>query len=449
MANPTEEEMMADLAAADTAGDTQLAQHIAGQIKAARAPAPVESPGLLKRGAQLVGSMVLPAHGSLLDPILPNALNEYRAPPLPKPPPLSPQRPGESDYDYGLRTFNEEMNWSRSPEGMRGLEAIVGYTTPRGTLGAPVPTPSPGGGLTGALKRLAERAALRSTNADRTAYRKAFKNSPEAAQEAGRFLLNEDVPLRSPQAMREGLQEIMTQEGPQVGALTQKADQAGVTFDLRKAATAAMKARDVADLAKNTEHRAIYDRVQAFLQDQIAQHGDKVPPSTAHDIRMQLDRLANWDQTKTKEAVDAWRAVRGEVSDELGGTMVRAGLGTAWDATNKRFGQAAKLEPMAKIGSERREGNRWGSPSEKGAAIAGGVAAAMHNPIAGLALPAATFAANRYGMPVTARAADALAGVLGRVGPINPTAAPRLTPGAVLLQRLGLGPAPAAAEEER
>lgn len=35
---PTESEMMQDLAAADAAGDTQLAQHIVGLIKAARAP---------------------------------------------------------------------------------------------------------------------------------------------------------------------------------------------------------------------------------------------------------------------------------------------------------------------------------------------------------------------------------------------------------------------------
>lgn len=41
---PTEAEMMADLAAADAAGDTQLAQHIAGLIKQARS-APAAAPG--------------------------------------------------------------------------------------------------------------------------------------------------------------------------------------------------------------------------------------------------------------------------------------------------------------------------------------------------------------------------------------------------------------------
>lgn len=49
----TEAEMMADLAAADAAGDTALAQHIAGRIKAMRAPPPVP-PGVgesIARGA--------------------------------------------------------------------------------------------------------------------------------------------------------------------------------------------------------------------------------------------------------------------------------------------------------------------------------------------------------------------------------------------------------------
>jgi hypothetical protein len=47
MADPTEAEMMADLRAADAAGDTDLAQHIASRIKAARGPqmAPSHTPG--------------------------------------------------------------------------------------------------------------------------------------------------------------------------------------------------------------------------------------------------------------------------------------------------------------------------------------------------------------------------------------------------------------------
>src|ERR1700742_277025 len=49
---PTEAEMMADLDAADKAGDTQLAQHIAGQIRTARSAQPTKTESFLRGGAQ-------------------------------------------------------------------------------------------------------------------------------------------------------------------------------------------------------------------------------------------------------------------------------------------------------------------------------------------------------------------------------------------------------------
>jgi hypothetical protein len=48
----TEAEMMADLAAADSAGDTALAQHIAGKIKAQRAAQPTKTESALRGAAQ-------------------------------------------------------------------------------------------------------------------------------------------------------------------------------------------------------------------------------------------------------------------------------------------------------------------------------------------------------------------------------------------------------------
>src|ERR1700686_5303535 len=55
---PTESEMMADLAAAHAAGDGQLAQHIAGQIKAARAPPSIlESMGRGAAGPNTIAAM--------------------------------------------------------------------------------------------------------------------------------------------------------------------------------------------------------------------------------------------------------------------------------------------------------------------------------------------------------------------------------------------------------
>lgn len=49
---PSENEMLADLDAADKAGDSQLAQHIAGQIKASRVAGPSAQESLLRGGAQ-------------------------------------------------------------------------------------------------------------------------------------------------------------------------------------------------------------------------------------------------------------------------------------------------------------------------------------------------------------------------------------------------------------
>jgi hypothetical protein len=62
----TEEEMMQDLAAADAAGDDQLAQHIAGRIKAARQP----QPGLASRALRFLGTPFSESINGHPDPLL-------------------------------------------------------------------------------------------------------------------------------------------------------------------------------------------------------------------------------------------------------------------------------------------------------------------------------------------------------------------------------------------
>jgi hypothetical protein len=62
----TEDEMMSDLAAADAAGDDQLAQHIAGRIKAARQP----QPGLASRALQFLGTPFSESINGHPDPLL-------------------------------------------------------------------------------------------------------------------------------------------------------------------------------------------------------------------------------------------------------------------------------------------------------------------------------------------------------------------------------------------
>src|SRR5713226_7991516 len=60
----TEDEMMADLASADAAGDTQLAQHIAGQIKAARTPPPGKMEAFGRGVTKGVGDRIIAGLGA-------------------------------------------------------------------------------------------------------------------------------------------------------------------------------------------------------------------------------------------------------------------------------------------------------------------------------------------------------------------------------------------------
>jgi hypothetical protein len=266
----------------------------------------------------------------------------------------------------------------------------------------------------------AESAAVRSTNADRTAVRRAFKGNEDARHSLGRFMLDENIPLRSPQLLRESAQAIQSSAGPEIGAITKAADEGGTLVDLRSAVEAAKADRSIAGLSKNTVTRAKHEEIVGMLEDQIAQHGEKVPPSVAHDIRMQLDQQANWDQAAPKALVKAWRTARGAVDTELDRSMTASGLADKWTEANSRFSSARKLtnpetqRGLADIGAERRAANRYLSPSEKAAGVFGGGLAAIGNPTA-LAIPAATWTLNRYGFPVAARTMDATSRGFGRM----------------------------------
>lgn len=266
-----------------------------------------------------------------------------------------------------------------------------------------IPVPGP-------LKRWAERAAVRSTGADRTAFKKAFGRPYDAdkVEASGRFLLDEGIPLRTPAAMKEGLEEVLRQEGPQVGALTKRATQAGADVDLWGATLKAVQDPKVASLAKNTEEAAMYRRVVDFLRDQLTDKGAKITPEAAHDLRRTLDRLASWDQATPKQLTRAWRTVRGVIDDELGEAMKRAGLGEEWAKTNARFAAGSKAKGLADIGAERRAGNQLGSLTEKMAAgTAIPAALASGNPYVAATVPAYA-AVNRFGNPVLARVLNAL-----------------------------------------
>ena len=263
---------------------------------------------------------------------------------------------------------------------------------------------------------LAERAAVRSTNADLTATRRAFLGNDAAAAKTGRFMLDEGFPLRSPSGIKDRAQAIQASLGPKFGALTQAAEQAGAKADLAGAVANAKVAPAIAGLQKNTETRAVFDKVAALLDDQLAQHGGQVSPVVAHDLRMQLDGLAKWDALQPTAVKSAWKAARRAVDDKLDEAMQAAGLGNEWSATNASFRQAKILSSerpgvagkgLADIGAERLKGNRWLSPSEKAAAVVGGATALASGNPAPLLLPVGAYVANRGTFPALARTLDA------------------------------------------
>jgi hypothetical protein len=317
-----------------------------------------------------------------------------------------------------------------------------------------------------AIRGAAETAATRSTFADRNAYRRAFKGSDEARQALGRFMLGEDMPLSSPAAIKESALDIQQEVKPLFGKLTGAADASGQKINLRTAVEAAKASRPISQLNSNSVTRSNYDQIVGMLEDQIAQHGEEISPSTAHDIRMQLDALADWDKSAPKPIQAAWRAARGTIDRYLDTAMAEAGLGEQWETANRRFSLARKLanpktqRGLADIGAERRAANRFISPYEMIAGAAGATAATMHHP-GGLAIPAAVWLGNRYGMPVAATGLEALASGLSRLpsgvgAPSWPavTLSENMSPEVkalidALRQRTSVSFVPTAAQEER
>lgn len=327
----------------------------------------------------------------------------------PNSPPALSRGAGESDRDYAARQAHADFAHMSSPDGISDSATLAAYGMP-GAGARPPPLP----GKSSLLGRWAEAAALRSTNADRNAYKNSFGRGPEAAKKAhevGRFLLDEGVPLRTPQAMRNGLADVIADRGVEIKNLVNDAKNAGGTFNLWDAASDAMQKRDVAKLAGNTEEFQFYDRVLRFFADQLSQHGPVTAPDLARaDVRQPLGRFARFNkyEPKPEELRNAWRASYGAVNDELRKTMKGVGLERPWNEANRAEHLALQADDLAAIGAERRAANKWVSPGEKAAGFAGLVSgAASHNPTPAVALPLTYWVLNRYGMPTAAHAFNA------------------------------------------
>lgn len=319
------------------------------------------------------------------------------------------------------------------------VEERLGRMGVAGTLGALTPGAAqvtPGASLPAVpskvsdwLARRAESAAIRSTGADRTAIKRTLlrEGGEDRAHAVGRFMLDEPgMRLRSPSTLADDAGEILAQEGPAIGALTKQADAAGATFNVGSFVNRA-KQDVVSGLSANPMQKVpghhgnlvnpAADRLTAFLDDVAsrAQNGG-ITPSEAHVVRQQMDEFLRGvrgaqdpESTVLKSAVNDLRKI---LNEELGASMDRAGLGSQWKAANQRFSRASDVEKLAQVGAERRGGNAFLSPTEKGGSFLGAGMAVAGEPASGAALALGTIAAKRYGMPVVARTADRLSKAL-------------------------------------
>ncbi len=500
MAIPVDE-MMRDLAAADAAGDTQLANHIAGLIRTAQAGGtgapplaaahapdaaspeqPRQPSGPLQQLAETgdlalaLGSRavayplgVAAAAGKFLSP--------WERAKVVAAPGETPEQTEEARTARAWKAAGEQrhaveqaLTYEPRTENARGaMDILATLTKPVRWLGEKAgnaaaagaekfgetpaqqeraralaeegvqlglmrlgkgATKPPAQGTASVLRNVAERAAVRSTNTTRQAARQALRHSDQARSTLGGFMLDEGVPLRTPKAIRDASRAIEKEYGPKLEKLTTQADQAGARVNLQDAVRSAMRHRSIQELNANPVSRPAYNQIVTTLQEWLVRHGKKSSVRDAHSIREQADRLANWEQTAPAPVKKAWRTVRRKVNAELDKAMADAGLSAEWQRTNYMYGQASKLsnsrlKGMADIGAERRAHNAFMSPSETGVTIGGlGIAGLMHNPQA-LAVIPAWWAARRYGMPVTARTANAMShmarGFPATVGPAAAT----------------------------
>lgn len=255
------------------------------------------------------------------------------------------------------------------------------------------------------LGSLAERAAVRSAKATGAIRDKVLGASPEKTADVGRFLLDQGVPLRSPQAMKKGLSSILSEEGPQIRSLAEQGAKSGLKVDFQGAAERALDNPSVAELASNTETQPLYDRVANFLRDQFGRHGPEMDTLQAHALRRRLDKLAKYNKTTPDELADAFAAVRNSLNDELGSTMEQAGLGAPWAEANRAYSLATSGSRLARSGVKKSGNELFSLPTNIASAAGAATALATHNPLSAL-IPIATAAGRKFGMPVAARTAD-------------------------------------------
>jgi hypothetical protein len=326
----------------------------------------------------------------------------------------------------------------------------------------------------GKVGDLAAEAARRSTGATQADISKLTRENPGRPAQLGRALLDENIRLRSPDTIAADAKALRGTTGREIGQLLQDADAAGARFDAN-GLVANARANVVTPIANNPlqkvpgHHGTIVnpaaERLNVLLDEVTAKaQNGTLGAQEAHAVRKQMDEFLRGvrgsqdpESTVLKSAVND---IRGMLSDELGSTVGRAGLGQQWSEANRRFALGSDIGKLAKKGQDRRLGNNalFGFTQQVAGIGPGAAIGAMNNPddrltgglLGALTGVAGTTAAYRYGAPATARIAQALAQALqGRAAPALTPAAERAAVLAELLRgRPTLNPAAVAADED-
>lgn len=323
------------------------------------------------------------------------------------------------------------------------------------------------------LGGVARDAARRSTGATQVDITKLTRENPSRPDQVSRALLDEKIRLRTPDTIAADAKRIRGSTGQEIGDLLSATDRAGARFNAGQFAADA-RSRVVDPIANNPlqkvpgHHGQVMNPAADRLNVLLSEVGAKAQNGTlsaqeAHLVRKQLDeflrgvrRSQDPESTVLKSAVND---IRGLLSDELGSTVGRAGLGPQWAEANRRYGLASDIGKLAKKGQDRRQGNNavFGFTQQVSGVGPGAVLGAMGAPddrvrgglLGALAGAAGTTAAYRYGAPITARTAQALAKALtGRPPRALPPAAERAAILAEILRgRPTMSPAAVVAED--
>lgn len=282
-------------------------------------------------------------------------------------------------------------------------------------------------GSSGFLREWAEARAVKSTGAMLKNFRAMTRQGK--VSERGRWLLDEGV-VKAGRSLDE-IAEVAAQKaddaGKAIGRHLDEIDEAGRTFDMVGTANAIR--REVLEPLSERPGvwRKVSKRINKWL-DEAMEGGEKITFRKAEQLKRALDDeipylKANWtpyDKTLARVRGMLKEAVETQ-ADDAARAVGRPGFLDEFRAAKKAFGHAHETRKIATDMLDRRNANRWFTPSDYGSAlggmllgVAGGDGDAIERGMQGLAMGAALGLGNRFlrahGNQIAAVAVDRLAG---------------------------------------